>query len=110
MEIAWDSVDLEESFHSTASLGVNIFDDFVELFLVGQMIVFVLLLLWKSDFFEIIHDVHQVDFEDVFDIKGEEGAWVASELDIDVHFQFLGQVLLVNYQVAFYLRHRELYH
>jgi hypothetical protein len=90
MEIAWDSIDLEESFHPAPSLSVNILDHFVQLFLVGHMIVLVLLLFWKGDFFEIIHDIHQVHFEDIFDIEGEEGAWIASELDIDVDFKFLG--------------------
>jgi hypothetical protein len=31
-----------------------------------------------------------VDFEDVLDIEGEEGARVASEFDIYMHFKFLG--------------------
>ena len=97
MKIARNSIDLEESFHSAASLSVNIFDNLVEFVLIRHMVVFVLHLFGQTDFFEVIHDIHQVNFKDILDIEGEEGAWISSELNIDMDLQFLSQMLLVNY-------------
>ena len=108
MKIPRDSIDLEESFHPAASLGVYILNHLAELFLVRHVAISVLLLLGKADFFEVVHDIHQVYFEDIFDVEGEEGAGIAGELNIDMHLQFLGQVLLVDYQITLHLGLAEL--
>lgn len=97
MKIARNSIDLEESFHPTPPLSVYIFNDLAEFVLIRHMIVFVLLLFGQTDFFKVIHDIHQVNFKDILHIEGEEGAWISSELDIDMNLEFFSQMLLVNY-------------
>jgi hypothetical protein len=102
MEVTRDSIDFKEPIHSAASLGVDVLDHLGQLVLILKLIIAKLLILGEADFLEIVMHIHQMHFEYILDVEGEEGTRVAWELNVDVDLQLLGEVFLVDDEVTVY--------
>lgn len=107
VEVAWHSVYLEEPFHSTTLLAVDILDDPLKLLIVIHVLIVVDLVVGQWNLLQIVLHVDQMHLEDVLDIQGQERARVAWELDIEVDFEFFCEVLLIDYQIWVHFWRRE---
>lgn len=89
MKVARYSIDLKEPLHPASFLIIDVLYDSGDLFIVGHVVISVYLLFWDGDLLQIIHHVHQMHLENIFDIKRKEGARIPRKLDIYVHLKFL---------------------
>jgi hypothetical protein len=100
VEVSWDSIDLEEALHSASSFGIDIFNNFTKFLLITEMFISEDLLFGQCYLLKVILDIHQMYFQNIFHIEGEEGAGVPWKLDIDIDFQFFCEMLLVNDEIT----------
>lgn len=99
MEIPRNSIDLEETFHSTPLLFIDILCYSSNLFIHGHLFIIVCLYaLRQHNFLKIIIvvNINQMHFENIFYIQRKQRTWKTWKFDIDVYFELFGEMFLIN--------------
>jgi len=68
MKISWNSINFKKSFHSTPLALIDISDDSLNFLIITHATIIIFLVLWKDDFLEIVFNVNEMYFKDIFNI------------------------------------------
>ena len=104
VEVARNSVYLEIPFHSASLLVVYIFHDALQHLIVAHAFITVNLVVRQRYLLKVVLDIDMVHLQNVLDVQRQKRTGVSRKGNVDVHFQFLCQVLLIDDEVAIYFR------
>ena len=108
MKVPWYPINLKKSFNSTSFLFLNIFYNSIEFLIVAHLLVVVYYHVRQGVLYQIHVDVNEMQLQYIFNIERKERAWVPHEFNVEIHFQLLGKMFLIDDEIAVYFWLREL--
>jgi len=69
VEVARNSINLKESFHSAAFLFIDIPNNLIYFLIISKLTIIILYILWQSYFLKIVVYIYKMYFQNVLDIE-----------------------------------------